>query len=184
VGAVVRSIRATARCARVSSPAYDPNLFARKLCGRRLESADLGSAPSAAEPRAVELCATRRLGVQDRDRRGGAGGRDHHAGAHRGPAAARRSSTAAASTAGRRADTARSISKERSRTPDVYFYGVGQKLGIERIAKYARLFDLGSRPDRARRGSAADWCPTGVGRCGAQWYAGETISVAIGRARC
>ena len=67
---------------------------------------------------------------------------------------------------------------------DVYFYHLGQKLGIERIARYARLLGLGS--------------PTGVDLEGERdglvpdlewservrnepWYPGETISVAIGQ---
>jgi penicillin-binding protein 2 len=67
---------------------------------------------------------------------------------------------------------------------DVYFYHLGQKLGIERIARYSRLLGLGS--------------PTGVDLEGERdglvpdlewservrnepWYPGETISVAIGQ---
>ena len=67
---------------------------------------------------------------------------------------------------------------------DVYFYTLGQKLGVERIARYARLFGFGS--------------PTGIDIAGEKhglvpdpewsqkvrkqpWYPGETISVSIGQ---
>ena len=66
---------------------------------------------------------------------------------------------------------------------DVYYYTTGHKLGIERIARYARMFGLGS--------------PTGFGatekgglvpsdawkrrRFNERWYKGETISVSIGQ---
>ncbi|MCY3823293.1 MAG: penicillin-binding protein 2 [Nitrospinae bacterium] len=66
---------------------------------------------------------------------------------------------------------------------DVYYYTNGQKLGIKRIAHYARMFGLGS--------------PTGFGavekgglvpsdawkrrRFKERWYEGETISVSIGQ---
>ncbi|MBY0369279.1 penicillin-binding protein 2, partial [bacterium] len=67
---------------------------------------------------------------------------------------------------------------------DVFFYNVGNQLGIDRIAKYARMFGLGF--------------PTGINMPGEQrgvipdsewklktyqqpWHPGETISVAIGQ---
>lgn len=67
---------------------------------------------------------------------------------------------------------------------DVFFYQVGQRLGIETIAHYARAFGLG--------------VPTGIGlehekggivpdaawkqkRFKQPWYAGETVSVSIGQ---
>ena len=66
---------------------------------------------------------------------------------------------------------------------DVYYYMNGHKLGIERIARYARMFGLG--------------LPTGFGatekgglvpsnawkrrRFNERWYEGETISVSIGQ---
>jgi penicillin-binding protein 2 len=67
---------------------------------------------------------------------------------------------------------------------DVYFYTVGRKLGVDTIARYARMcnlgektgFDLGSEmsglvPDR-------NWKQR---RWGAPWQAGETISLSIGQ---
>jgi penicillin-binding protein 2 len=67
---------------------------------------------------------------------------------------------------------------------DIYFYELGQKLGIERIARYARMFDLGQPTgidlDGERRGLVPDpvWSEAARKR---PWYAGETISVAIGQ---
>ena len=67
---------------------------------------------------------------------------------------------------------------------DVYFYGVGQHLGIDRIAKYARMFGIG-RPTGLdiggeKRGLVPDmeWS---LKTRKMPWYPGETISVAIGQ---
>lgn len=67
---------------------------------------------------------------------------------------------------------------------DVYFYHLGQKLGIERIAKYSRLLGLGSPTgidllgEREGLVPDPDWSER---RRGTPWYPGETISVAIGQ---
>lgn len=67
---------------------------------------------------------------------------------------------------------------------DVYFYTLGQKLGIERIARYARLFDFGQPSgidlDGEKRGLVPDdaWSQSQRRH---PWYPGETISVAIGQ---
>jgi len=67
---------------------------------------------------------------------------------------------------------------------DVYFYHLGQKLGIERIARYARLFGLGSPTgvdvEGEKRGVVPDQAWSLLTRK-APWYPGETISVAIGQ---
>lgn len=67
---------------------------------------------------------------------------------------------------------------------DVYFYHLGKKLGIERIAKYSRQLGLG-RPtgidllgEREGLVPDPDWSAR---RRGTPWYPGETISVAIGQ---
>lgn len=67
---------------------------------------------------------------------------------------------------------------------DIYFYDLGQRLGVERIAKYSRLFGLG-RPtgiDLAGEKSGIvpdlEWSNRVRGTA---WYPGETISVAIGQ---
>jgi penicillin-binding protein 2 len=67
---------------------------------------------------------------------------------------------------------------------DVYFYHLGQKLGIERIARYARLLGLGSQTgidlEGERSGLVPDleWSETVRNE---PWYPGETISVSIGQ---
>jgi penicillin-binding protein 2 len=67
---------------------------------------------------------------------------------------------------------------------DIYFYDLGQKLGIERIARYARLFDFGTPTgidlDGEKRGLVPDgeWSQRQRRH---PWYPGETISVAIGQ---
>ncbi len=66
---------------------------------------------------------------------------------------------------------------------DVYYYNVGAKLGIESIARYARMFGLGARTgfsSAEERGLV----PSGAWkqrRFNEKWYAGETISVSIGQ---
>ncbi len=66
----------------------------------------------------------------------------------------------------------------------MYFYHLGQKLGIERIAHYARLLGLGSPTfvdlEGERRGLVPDleWSEKVRKE---RWYPGETISVAIGQ---
>ncbi len=67
---------------------------------------------------------------------------------------------------------------------DVYFYHLGQQLGIERIAHYSRLLGLGSRTGIAISGENAGLVPDpewSRRRRGTPWYPGETISVAIGQ---
>jgi len=67
---------------------------------------------------------------------------------------------------------------------DVYFYALGQKLGIERIARYAREFDFGRPTGIELGGERAGLVPDEAWSQKARrhpWYAGETISVAIGQ---
>ena len=67
---------------------------------------------------------------------------------------------------------------------DVYFYQVGQRLGINAIADYARRFGLGSPLGIALDQEAAGLIPDAAWKkhvLGAPWYAGETLSVAIGQ---
>ncbi|MDH3254993.1 MAG: penicillin-binding protein 2 [Acidobacteriota bacterium] len=70
------------------------------------------------------------------------------------------------------------------RSCDIYFYYLGQKLGIERIAQYSRLFGLGARTgidfEGERSGLVPDRQWSERVRKG-PWYPGETISVAIGQ---
>lgn len=67
---------------------------------------------------------------------------------------------------------------------DVYFYQLGQRLGIERIAKYARLFGLGALTGVDLAGEKPGLVPDAAWSQSVRkqpWYAGETISVAIGQ---
>ncbi len=67
---------------------------------------------------------------------------------------------------------------------DVYFYQVGQRLGVDKIADYARRLGLGIpsgiRLDHEKTGTIPDtqWKRR---RFNQPWFAGETLSVAIGQ---
>ncbi len=67
---------------------------------------------------------------------------------------------------------------------DIYFYNVGKALGVDRIARYARLFGLGERTGIELEGEKAGLVPDSDWSLTARhhpWYPGETISVAIGQ---
>ncbi len=67
---------------------------------------------------------------------------------------------------------------------DVYFYHLGQRLGIERIARYSRMFGLGSKTGIELRGENAGLVPDSAWSLAKRkhpWFLGETISVAIGQ---
>ncbi|MDW8353373.1 MAG: penicillin-binding protein 2 [Bryobacterales bacterium] len=67
---------------------------------------------------------------------------------------------------------------------DVFFYRVGDRLGIDRIAEYAELFGLGKKTGVDLPHEAAGLVPSTrwkVRTFRQKWYAGETISVAIGQ---
>lgn len=67
---------------------------------------------------------------------------------------------------------------------DVFFYQVGLKLGIDRLAWYARACGLGSRTGIKFDREAAGLIPTAAWkkrRFGIPWQRGETLSVAIGQ---
>jgi len=67
---------------------------------------------------------------------------------------------------------------------DVYFYTVGKKLGVDRIARYARKFGLGDATGielaHERKGlvPTRDWK---LARIKEPWQMGETISISIGQ---
>ncbi len=67
---------------------------------------------------------------------------------------------------------------------DIYFYQVGRRLGIDRIAKWSRRFGLGApsglKLDKEMPGlvASSQWKQA---RFGAPWQEGDTVSVAIGQ---
>ena len=67
---------------------------------------------------------------------------------------------------------------------DVFFYQVGQKLGVDRIARYAKAFGFGSPTGINLDHEAKGLIPTAKWkkhRTGIPWQGGETLSVAIGQ---
>jgi len=67
---------------------------------------------------------------------------------------------------------------------DVYFYTVGNKLGIDKIAEYADMAGIGKRTGIDLPNEAEGLMPSTKWKLRTQrekWYAGETISVAIGQ---
>lgn len=67
---------------------------------------------------------------------------------------------------------------------DVYFYQVGQKLGVNRLASYATDLGLGSKTGIALEHEKAGLVPTTSWKKKAKrerWQDGETLSVAIGQ---
>src|SRR5512140_82187 len=67
---------------------------------------------------------------------------------------------------------------------DVYFYTVGDKIGIDGIAEYAQMAGVGVKTGIDLPGEAEGLMPSSKWKLRTQrdkWYAGETISVAIGQ---
>jgi penicillin-binding protein 2 len=67
---------------------------------------------------------------------------------------------------------------------DVYFYELGKTLGVETLARYARLFGLGRTTGLEIRGEVAGLVPTPEWKMrtrGERWIDGETISLSIGQ---
>ena len=67
---------------------------------------------------------------------------------------------------------------------DVYFYNLGHRLGVDRIAEIARGFGMGEITgvdlayEKSGNVPSEEWART---KRGARWYPSETISVAIGQ---
>ncbi len=67
---------------------------------------------------------------------------------------------------------------------DTFFYQVGLMVGIDRIARYAKGFGLGSRTDIALHNEKRGLVPTSAWKkktLKEPWYEGETLSVAVGQ---
>jgi penicillin-binding protein 2 len=70
------------------------------------------------------------------------------------------------------------------RSCDVFFYQVGERLGIDTIADYAHRFGLGAPTGITLEHESGGIIPSSAWkrqRFGEPWYAGETLSVAIGQ---
>lgn len=67
---------------------------------------------------------------------------------------------------------------------DVFFYNVGKRLGIDRISAYAKQMGLGRKTEIDLPAEESGLVPSEEWKMRARkekWYAGETISVAIGQ---
>jgi penicillin-binding protein 2 len=67
---------------------------------------------------------------------------------------------------------------------DVYFYNVGNRVGVDRIAEYSEMAGLGRKTGIDLPHEAAGLVPSTrwkIRQFRQKWYAGETISVAIGQ---
>lgn len=67
---------------------------------------------------------------------------------------------------------------------DVYFYKLAERLGVDRIAKYANLLGLGLPVNVGLENEKSGVIPTQawkLKRYGKKWYQGETLSVGIGQ---
>lgn len=69
---------------------------------------------------------------------------------------------------------------------DVYYYTVGQRLGVDRINKWATTFGLGNItglgfPEESQGLIPSSEWKRRYGRGDTKWYAGETLSVSIGQ---
>ncbi len=76
------------------------------------------------------------------------------------------------------------IHKAITESCDVYFYKVGELLGVDRLAWYAKASGLGSPTGINLDKEAKGLIPTAAwkkGRTGVPWQEGETLSVAIGQ---
>src|SRR6202166_1923900 len=76
------------------------------------------------------------------------------------------------------------LSKAIYQSCDVFFYTLAEKLGIERIAKYAMAFGLGQRTGIDLPQEASGVMPSEewkIRNYKQKWFAGETISVGIGQ---
>ncbi len=67
---------------------------------------------------------------------------------------------------------------------DVYFYRMGKRLGIDRIARYARMFGLGKTTGFDTGQEKGGLIPDNTWKLrkfGIPWQAGETLSISIGQ---
>lgn len=76
------------------------------------------------------------------------------------------------------------LTRAMAQSCDVFFYTIGNRLGIDRIAKYAGLAGLGRKTGIDLPQEKEGLVPSSawkIRKLREKWYAGETISVAIGQ---
>jgi len=76
------------------------------------------------------------------------------------------------------------LKKALAESCDVYFYQVGQRLGVDTLAKYARMLGLGEKTGIAMEHEKEGLVPTSEWkrrRFKEPWQEGETLSIAIGQ---
>lgn len=76
------------------------------------------------------------------------------------------------------------LRKSLAQSCNVFYYLLGRELGIERIARYAKMFGLGRETGIELAGEVPALVPSpewSQEKRGHQWFPGETISVAIGQ---
>lgn len=184
VGAIVAlDPRDGAIRALVSSPAYDPNLFARRLGAEQwrelvenprhpLQNRALQSAfPPGSVFKTIVAVAALAEGVATPQRTVWCPGSAEHYG--------RRFHCWKRGGHGR-VDLEGAL----ERSCDVWFYEIGRDLGIERIAAWARRFGLGAASGIDLEGERSGLVPDEAWSRRVRnhpWYPGETISVAIGQ---
>ncbi|MFH1886894.1 MAG: penicillin-binding protein 2 [Pseudomonadota bacterium] len=77
-----------------------------------------------------------------------------------------------------------SLARALAESCDVYFYKVGERLGVDRLAFYASGCGLGQVPGLGLASEARGLVPTAAWkkrRTGQRWVGGETLSLAIGQ---
>ncbi|MBI2031980.1 MAG: hypothetical protein HYT08_05195 [Candidatus Levybacteria bacterium] len=83
-----------------------------------------------------------------------------------------------------RKDGAVDVIKGIKRSNDIFFYKLGEKIGVEKISKTAEKFGLGERLGIDLAGEAAGNVPTPLWKekeIGEQWYLGDTYHYGIGQ---
>lgn len=84
----------------------------------------------------------------------------------------------------KRGHGATTLKKALAQSCDVYFYNVGNRIGIDQIARYAEVSGFGSRTGIDLPAEAEGTLPSSkwkVRTLREKWYGGDTVSVAIGQ---
>ena len=164
-------------------PGLRPERLRRRHRQRDLGLAHHRPAPAAAEPRAAGALLAG-IDVQDRGRHGGAGGGPRHARLPR-PLRRRRDFFGRYYQCHLKGghgsvDMRHAIEK----SCNVYFYTLGNMLGVDRIYKWAEKLGLAGKTGIDLPNEQESLVPNTEWkrkRYGERWYPGETISVAIGQ---